>query len=127
MIVAGLAALVAGAVLLLTDVVRSGGPDLTVAGAALTAAGALVLIVGLLRLRRASRRTAAGVPEPYRTGKGKVIAMVAAVLYIVSPIDLVPDVLLPVGIVDDATALTWLVVAAGQELARRSRSPRRAR
>jgi uncharacterized membrane protein YkvA (DUF1232 family) len=118
MIVTGLVALVVGAVLLIT----SDRGDLTVAGAVVMGAGALLLIAGILRLRRAARRPAASADEPYRTSKGKIIAMVAAVLYIVSPLDIIPDVLLPAGIVDDATALTWLVVAAGQELVRRRAS-----
>ncbi|MFI0352201.1 YkvA family protein [Actinomadura sp. 9N407] len=122
MIPAGLAALVAGALLIFTAGGSVAGVDGTVAGAAVLGAGALLLIAGLVRMRR--RRPAGTGTEPYRTGKGKIIAMVAAVVYIVSPIDLIPDFLLPVGIVDDATALTWLLVAAGQEAVRRRRSPR---
>jgi hypothetical protein len=124
MIPAGLAALVAGALLVLTAGGSFAGVDGTVAGAVVLGAGAVVLVAGLIRLRR--RRPAATGTEPYRTGKGKIIAMVAAVLYIVSPIDLIPDFLLPAGIVDDATALTWLLVAAGQEAVRRRRGPREA-
>lgn len=60
----------------------------------------------------------------YRTSTGKIVAMVIAVIYIVSPIDLIPDVFLPIGIVDDATALTWLLFAFGQEYTRRSRAAR---
>jgi uncharacterized membrane protein YkvA (DUF1232 family) len=55
----------------------------------------------------------------YRTSKGKILAMIVAVVYIVSPIDIVPDFLLPFGIVDDATAFGWLLFAIGQELNRR--------
>ncbi|MFB4319316.1 YkvA family protein [Actinomadura sp. 21ATH] len=121
MIFAGLAVLVAGAVVVLVADGAVAGLDLTVAGGVLMGVGAGVLIAGLLRLRR--RRPAGPGDEPYRTGKGKIVAMVAAVLYIVSPVDLVPDFLLPVGVVDDVTALTWLVIAAGQELARRRRRP----
>ncbi|MEW2354725.1 YkvA family protein [Spirillospora sp. NPDC029432] len=120
MILAGLVLLVAGGVVALAADGAVAGVDLTVAGGAVMGVGAGVLIAGLLRLRR---RPAGPGGEPYRTGKGKIVAMVAAVLYIVSPVDLVPDFLLPVGVVDDATALTWLVIAAGQELARRRRRP----
>jgi uncharacterized membrane protein YkvA (DUF1232 family) len=67
---------------------------------------------------------AGGAQAYYRTSTGKIIAMVVAVVYIVSPIDLIPDVFLPVGIVDDATALTWLLFALGQEHTRRSRARR---
>ena len=50
----------------------------------------------------------------YRTSKGKIIAMIIAVVYIVSPIDFIPDFLLPVGVVDDAGAFGWLLFAIGQ-------------
>lgn len=60
--------------------------------------------------------------QMYRTSKGKMIAMIAAVVYILSPIDLVPDFLLPVGIIDDATAFTWLVLAIAQEVSRKRRN-----
>lgn len=60
--------------------------------------------------------------QMYRTSKGKMIAMIVAVVYILSPADIVPDVLLPVGIVDDATAFTWLLFAIGQEISRKRRS-----
>ncbi|WP_018656141.1 YkvA family protein [Actinomadura flavalba] len=92
-------------------------------GAGAMAAGAVLVIAGLVRLRQGRARAAlgGGADVPYRTGKGKIAAMIAAVVYIISPIDLIPDVFLPVGIVDDATAFTWLLVAAAQEYTRRSR------
>jgi uncharacterized membrane protein YkvA (DUF1232 family) len=76
--------------------------------------------------RDAARR---GAPLPdtvlrdrfYQTGKGKIFAMVAAVIYILSPIDIVPDFLLPFGVIDDASAFTWLLVAIGQEMSRHRR------
>ncbi|TDD93624.1 YkvA family protein [Actinomadura rubrisoli] len=124
----GLVLLVAGAVPALTADGDLGGVDLTVAGAVVMAAGAVLLVAGILRLRRRRRPGApGGVQGFYRTSTGKIVAMVAAVVYIVSPIDLVPDVFLPVGVVDDATAFTWLLFALGQEYTRRSRSARRAR
>jgi len=43
------------------------------------------------------------------TTRGRLAAVAAALLYILSPVDLVPDVLLPFGLVDDAVVLTWLV------------------
>jgi len=95
------------------------GDVFVAAGAAAMAVGALVLIVGILRLRRAARREGPAAVRQYRTSTGKIIAMIAAVIYIVSPIDLIPDPLLPVGVVDDATALAWLVFAFGQERHRR--------
>jgi hypothetical protein len=57
----------------------------------------------------------------YQTSKGKIFAMVVAVIYILSPIDIVPDLFLPVGIIDDASAFTWLLVAIGQEMSRHRR------
>ncbi len=101
------------------------GGDLTgaarMSGVAAMILGALLLIVGILRLGR-GRRVVTGMQDrAYRTGKGKMIAMIIAVIYIVSPIDLIPDFLLPVGIIDDATAFSWLVFAVGQELSRRHR------
>jgi hypothetical protein len=95
------------------------GHAFVAAGAAAMAVGAVLLIAGILRLRRAARREGPAAVRQYRTSTGKIVAMIAAVVYIVSPIDLVPDPLLPVGIVDDATALAWLLYAFGQERHRR--------
>ncbi|WP_019633437.1 YkvA family protein [Actinomadura atramentaria] len=123
MVWVGLLFLAAGAVAILA----LHGAAATWAGAAALALGALLLIAGILRLRRARRagsHTGGREAVPYRTSKGKIAAMVIAVLYIVSPIDVIPDFLLPVGIVDDATALTWLLFALGQEYTRRARTPR---
>ncbi|MFI6519269.1 YkvA family protein [Spirillospora sp. NPDC050679] len=114
-VVVGLGLIVAGVVL--TFVV-----DRTAWGVAALLAGAVLVIAGIARLRRARR--VPGTALEYRTGKRRVAAMVAAVVYIVSPIDLVPDFLLPLGIVDDASALTWLLFALGQEYTRRSRLTR---
>jgi hypothetical protein len=123
----GLVLVVAGAVPALTMDGDLGGVDLTVAGAALVAAGAVLLVAGIFRLRgrRGAGLRGTAAQAYYRTSKGKIVAMVVAVIYIVSPIDLVPDVLLPFGVVDDATALTWLLFALGQEHTRRSRAQRR--
>ncbi|MDL4817123.1 YkvA family protein [Actinomadura opuntiae] len=122
----GVVLLVAGGATVLTADGRLGGVDLTLAGAVALAAGAFLLVVAILRLRRRRRLgpVAAGPQAYYRTSTGKIVAMVVAVLYIVSPIDLIPDVFLPVGVVDDATALTWLLFAFGQEYTRRSRARR---
>ncbi|MGI5422226.1 YkvA family protein [Actinomadura luteofluorescens] len=124
----GLLLVVAGAVPALTMDGDLGGVDLTVAGAALMAVGAVLLVAGILRLRRRRRVGPPGAAAQayYRTSTGKIVAMVIAVVYIVSPVDLIPDVFLPFGIVDDATALTWLLFALGQEYTRRSRAERRA-
>lgn len=124
----GLVLVVAGAVPALTASGDLAGIDLTVAGATVMAVGAVLLVAGILRLRGRRRAGLHGTPRAYyRTSTGKIVAMVVAVVYIVSPVDLIPDVLLPVGIVDDATAFTWLVFALGQEYTRRSRAARRTR
>ena len=60
--------------------------------------------------------------QTYRTRKRKIAAMAVAVAYILSPIDFIPEVLLPFGVVDDATAFAWLSWAAGQEISRHRRS-----
>jgi Protein of unknown function (DUF1232) len=118
----GVVLLVAGGATVLTADGRLAGVDLTLAGAAALSAGAVLLVAGILRLRRRRRLgpVAGGAQAYYRTSTGKIVAMVVAVVYIVSPIDLIPDVFLPVGVVDDATALIWLLFALGQEHARRS-------
>lgn len=113
----GLPLLLAGTILLFAT-------DLDVAGTVLMTLGAVSVVTGILRLRRRSKDRAkepSAVEAYYRTSTGKIAAMIAAVVYIVSPIDIVPDPLLPFGIVDDATALTWLVIAFSQEASRRRR------
>ena len=103
------------------------GGDITgavrMSGVAAMVLGAVMLIAGITRLnRRGGRRvTEAMQDRAYRTSKGKMIAMILAVVYILSPIDIIPDFLLPIGIVDDATAFSWLVFAVGQEMSRRHR------
>ncbi|MBA9005472.1 MULTISPECIES: YkvA family protein [Thermomonospora] len=106
----GLAVLLVGAVL--AFVVRG---DVVVPGYALMAVGVVLLAAGLAVRRRASAL------DGDRTSTGRIVAMIAAAVYIISPLDIVPDVLLPVGVIDDATAFTWLVFALGQEFARRRR------
>ncbi len=85
--------------------------------------GAVLLVAGITRLNRGrGRRVVDGMQDrAYRTSKGKMIAMILAVVYILSPIDIIPDFLLPIGVVDDATAFSWLVFAVGQEMSRRHR------
>ncbi|MEV5747872.1 YkvA family protein [Actinoallomurus sp. NPDC052308] len=113
-----------------------GAFDVRTFGVAGMVVGGVLLVLGILRLRRRPRATGrrsparglrAGVQarvqdRVYRTSKGKIIAMIAVVIYILSPIDLIPDVFLPFGIVDDATAFTWLLFAIGQEVSRKRRS-----
>lgn len=129
MVLPGVLALFAGAVLSFAVHGHIGGVSVTAVGVITMLVGAVLLIAGLLRLRGPARRrkrlrdgaVAHYQDRAYRTSKGKIIAMIIAVIYIVSPIDLIPDFLLPVGVIDDATAFTWLLFAIGQELTRRRR------
>lgn len=133
MVLPGVLALFAGAILTFAVHGHVGGVSVTAVGVVTMVVGALILIVGLIRLGRGRRRrvvggrvvagrVVGGVQErAYRTSKGKIIAMIVAVVYIVSPIDIIPDFLLPVGIIDDATAFSWLLFAIGQELSRKRR------
>jgi uncharacterized membrane protein YkvA (DUF1232 family) len=97
-------------------------------GLAAIAAGALLVLTGLLlanRRRRKVRRpgtTGAAVPIDYKTSRGKIAAMIIAVVYILSPIDFIPDFFLPFGVVDDMGALSWLAIAVGQEYSRHRQS-----
>jgi uncharacterized membrane protein YkvA (DUF1232 family) len=113
-----------------------GALDVRTLGVVGMVVGGILLVMGILRLRRRPRSTATRSPagvirggvqarvqdRVYRTSKGKIIAMIAVVIYILSPLDLIPDVFLPVGIIDDATAFTWLLFAIGQEVSRKRRS-----
>lgn len=129
MVLPGVLALFAGAVLAFAVHGHVGGVSITAVGVITMLVGAAVLIMGLLRLRRRpggrgrvrDRAAVRYQDQAYRTSKGKIIAMIIAVIYIVSPIDFIPDFLLPVGVIDDATAFTWLLFAIGQELTRRRR------
>lgn len=62
------------------------------------------------------------------SGKAKVIPL-ALLIYLLSPIDLVPDILLPLGIVDDITALLiglqLFIRSAPPEVVREYREGRR--
>lgn len=128
MILTGALALLVGAILAFAVPGHVGDVGVGTLGAVVMVTGAIILIMGLPRLRRGARRpvarraggkVVAGYQDRvYRTSKGKILAMVVAVVYIVSPIDLVPDFLLPFGVVDDATAFGWLLFAVGQELNR---------
>lgn len=125
----GLVLVIAGTMSALTMDGDLGAVDATMVGAGVMAVGASLLVAGILRLRKRRRVGPPGMAAQayYRTSTGKTVAMVVAVIYIVSPIDLIPDVFLPIGIVDDATALTWLLFALGQEYTRRSRAARESR
>jgi hypothetical protein len=118
MIWAGVLALFAGAIATFAVDDKVGGVALGTVGVVAMIFGAALLVAGVVRLNRA-RSTVSSVPDRlYRTSKGKIAAMIAVGVYILSPLDIVPDVFLPVGIIDDATAFTWLVFAIGQEISR---------
>ena len=129
MILTGALALLVGAILAFAVPGHAGDVGVGTLGAVVMVAGAIILIMGLLRLRRGARRPVVHrvggkivtryQDQVYRTSKGKILAMIVAVVYIVSPIDFIPDFLLPFGVIDDATAFGWLLFAIGQELNRR--------
>lgn len=63
------------------------------------------------RLAALPRMIKATIKGEYDGGY-RLLLMVGAVLYIVSPIDVVPElVMLAVGLIDDAFVVTWLVGA----------------
>lgn len=131
MILTGVLALLAGAILTFAVPGHVGNVGTGTLGTVVMVVGAVILIMGLLRLRRGTRtrhqvarrvggKVVTGYQDRvYRTSKGKILAMIIAVVYIVSPIDIIPDFLLPFGVIDDATAFGWLLFAVGQELSRR--------
>lgn len=130
MILTGVLALLAGAILALAVPGHVGDVSVGTVGVIVMIVGAVILIAGLPRLRKGSRRriaraaggTVVGYQDRvYRTSKGKIAAMIIAVVYIVSPVDIIPDFLLPFGVIDDATAFSWLLFAIGQEMTRRRR------
>lgn len=58
-------------------------------------------------LPRLVRATVRG--EYAGTSRGRLLALVAALLYVVSPIDLVPEMFLPIlGLGDDALVIGWI-------------------
>ncbi|MEO3861815.1 DUF1232 domain-containing protein [Acrocarpospora sp. B8E8] len=66
----------------------------------------------MARIRAVPRMIRGAIRGEYRgLGKGKLSMMGLAVLYIVSPIDAIPDFLLAIGIVDDFGVLVWLTTA----------------
>ena len=46
-----------------------------------------------------------------------LLMIVTAVVYFVSPIDLIPDFILGLGLIDDATVLAWTIKACAADLA----------
>jgi uncharacterized membrane protein YkvA (DUF1232 family) len=118
----GVLVLFTGAILTFAVDGKLGPLDVGTLGIVTMVLGSALLIAGLVRLNRRPRQAVSHYRDrAYQTSRGKIFAMIAAVLYILSPIDIVPDFLLPVGIIDDATAFSWLLFAIGQEMTRHSR------
>jgi uncharacterized membrane protein YkvA (DUF1232 family) len=67
------------------------------------------------QLRAVPRWVAATLSGSYQgTTRGRLTALAAAALYVLSPVDLVPEAVLPfIGLADDALVVAWL---AGQLL-----------
>jgi uncharacterized membrane protein YkvA (DUF1232 family) len=78
---------------------RSGGP------------GVGVRLTSLPRLVGATFRG-----EYAGTSRGRLLAVVGALLYVVSPVDLVPELLLPLlGVADDALVISWIAASVVNE------------
>ena len=128
MVWAGITVVLVGAILVFAVDGDLGPVDVGAVGVIAMIFGAALLALGILRLNRRrhpapdGRRPLSSYQDRvYRTSKGKMFAMISVVVYILSPLDLVPDVFLPVGIIDDATAFSWLLYAVGQEISRKRR------
>ena len=68
-------------------------------------------LMTLLRLLRAyARGDYRQVPLP------KMLLIVASVLYLLTPIDIIPDFIVGLGYVDDAAVLAWVLGVVGTEL-----------
>jgi len=65
------------------------------------------------RLRAVPRLVGATVRGDYRgTSRGQLALLLGAVLYVVSPLDLMPEAILPlVGLGDDAVVIAWIATA----------------
>ncbi|GAA2682162.1 MULTISPECIES: YkvA family protein [Actinosynnema] len=113
--------------------------DADIVGLSPGASGGLVLALGVaaivaglvLRARRRARRIANGEPEPlgsvvdraravprmlrdrkaYGIGGGQLAAWAFALVYIVSPVDLLPELLPIIGVTDDAGVGVWLLTS----------------
>lgn len=66
---------------------------------------------GLVRMVRA---TVAG--RYRRLGRRTLVAVVAGLIYLLDPLDMIPDVVPVVGFVDDAAVLAWLISRVRRDL-----------
>lgn len=65
-------------------------------------------------LPRLVRATVRG--EYVGTTRGRLLMLVAGLLYVVSPVDVVPELLLPIlGLGDDALVITWIAASVVNE------------
>lgn len=79
-----------------------------------TRAGTPGLGARLVSLPRLVRATIRG--EYAGTTRGRLLMLMAALLYVVSPIDLVPELLLPIlGLGDDAVVIGWIAASVINE------------
>lgn len=66
----------------------------------------------MARLRAVPRMIRGGLRGDYpQLGKGQLAMLGLGVLYIVSPVDAIPDFLLGVGVVDDFGVFLWLMAS----------------
>ena len=70
--------------------------------------------VRLTSLPRLIRATIRG--EYVGTTRGRLLTLAGALLYVVSPVDLVPELLLPfLGLADDALVISWIAASVINE------------
>ena len=69
-------------------------------------------------LRALFRMVAAAARGRYRPATSTLLSAVAVILYILSPIDLIPDFILGIGFLDDAASFMWMLKKVGKELDR---------
>lgn len=67
----------------------------------------------LILMRNYLSDIATGKYQDY--SKSNLLLVIAAVLYVVSPLDFLPD-LIPGGLIDDVTIVLWVVNKIGEEL-----------
>ena len=69
-------------------------------------------------LRALFRMLRAWVKGAYRPTTATIVSAVAVVLYLLSPIDLIPDFLPGIGLLDDASFFLWVLTKIQRELTR---------
>lgn len=88
---------------------------LTQLGACLSRKGLREIKDSLLLMRDYLRDVTTGKYKEYSTGK--MLLVVASIIYVVSPFDFLPD-LLPGGLIDDVSIAVWVMKEVGDELKR---------